>query len=102
MNQIILIIIGLVIIALLLSQRTREAAVGICATALDQTTRKNSNKEKALAFLREKKEASNEEIRERLGVSRRTAVRYLDMLEKEGKVEQVGDIGRGVIYRLKQ
>ena len=101
MTQIVLIIIGTVIITLLLHKRSRETAVGICAAALDQTVRKNANKEKTLVLLRERGEASNEQIREHLRVSRRSAVRYLDALEREGKVEQVGDIGRGVIYRLK-
>ena len=112
MTQIILIIIGTVIIALLLHRRSRvllrtrlrtdaERVVGICAAALDQTVRKNANKEKALAFIQDKKEASNEQIREHLRISRRSVVRYLDALEREGKVEQVGDIGRGVTYRLR-
>ena len=110
--KIILILIGIAIIVILLTRkgqtrlraglrRGKEATVGICASALDQTVRKNANKERALAFLQEKKEVSNEEIREHLGVSRRTVVRYLDALEQEGKVEQIGDIGRGVIYRVK-
>jgi len=86
---------------LLVSRRARETAVGVCASALDRTVRKNENKEKALAFLRERGEAGNEEIRERLNVSRQSVSRYMTELEQEGKVEQVGDIGRGVIYRLK-
>lgn len=122
MNQAVLVIIGIVVgglvvwVSVLRKGRTRlrqrlrrgkEAAAGICASAIDQTVRKNVNKEKALAFLQEKKEASNEEIREHLKsvlgreVTRRTVVRYLDGLEREGKVEQVGDIGRGVMYRVK-
>lgn len=110
--KIILILIGVAIVVILLTRkgqarlrarlrRGKETAVGICAVALDQTVRKNANKDRAMAFLQEKNQASNEEIREHLGVSRRTVVRYLDALEREGKVEQVGDIGRGVIYRLK-
>ena len=101
MTQIILIILGIVIIALLLHRRSRERVVGICVAALDQTVQKNANKEKVLKFIREKGKTSNEEIREHLEVSRRSVVRYLDALEREGKVEQVGDIGRGVVYRPK-
>lgn len=101
MTQTILVILGVVIIVLLLHRRSREQVVGICATALDQTVRKNANKEKALALLRERGEVSNEEIREHLGVSRRSVVRYLDALEKEGKIQQVGSSGRGVVYRVK-
>lgn len=102
MTKIILIILGIIIIILLLFQRKgREGLVGICASALDQTVRKNTNKQKALAFIQDKKEVGNEEIRKYLGVSRRSIVRYLDELERENKVEQVGGIGRGVVYRLK-
>lgn len=50
----------------------------------------------------ERRELSNTEIRKALGVSSRTAVRYLDELEKEGRVEQVGKAGHAVTYRLKQ
>ena len=105
MGQILLFIIAVVALTigsiLLVSRRARETAVGVCASALDRTVRKNENKEKALAFLRERGEAGNEEIRERLNVSRQSVSRYMTELEQEGKVEQVGDIGRGVIYRLK-
>jgi len=52
-------------------------------------------------MIQERDGISNSEIRKALGVSSRTAVRYLDELEKERKVEQVGKIGHGVIYRLK-
>ncbi|MDP3882541.1 MAG: SelB C-terminal domain-containing protein [Candidatus Staskawiczbacteria bacterium] len=98
---IILIILAVAIIILLLTRKGREATAGICATALDQTVRKSANKEKALAFIRERGKASNEELREHLGVSRRSVVRYLDALEREGIVAQAGDAGRSVIYRLK-
>jgi len=105
MGQILLFIIAAVVLVvgfvLLVSRKARKTAVGVCATALDRTVRKNSNKEKALAFLREKGEVGNEEIREYLGVSRQSVARYMTELEREGKVEQVGDIGRGVVYRLR-
>jgi len=52
-------------------------------------------------MLTEQGELSNAKIRETLGVSSRTAVRYLDELEKKGKVEQVGKIGHAVTYRLR-
>lgn len=101
MLQIILIIIGIAIVVILLTKKTREAAVGICATALDQTVRKNGNKEKITALLREKGQLSNAELREALGISDRSVIRYMDELEREGKVDQVGSTGRGVLYRLK-
>lgn len=60
-------------------------------------TSKRENKEKILALLAEKSELSNVDIRESLGISGRSAIRYMDELEREGKVERVGNTGRGVI-----
>lgn len=77
MTQIILIIIGIAIIVILLTKKTREQVAGICSSALDQTVRKNSNKEKVLTLIRERKEASNSDIREALGASERSVVRYM-------------------------
>ena len=105
MGQILLFVIASVVLVvgfvLLVSKRARQEAAGICEVALGQTARKNANKERVLALLREKGELSNSDIREVLGVGRTSAVRYLDELEKEGKVEQIGEGGRGVVYRLK-
>lgn len=75
--------------------------VGICASALDQSVRKEGNKKRVLALLEEKGELGNQEIREVLGVSGSTIARYMDELETVGKVEQVGGVGRGVTYRLR-
>ena len=113
MGQVLLFIIALVIIivffVLVISRReawkhgtgTGEEFVGICKSAIETALQKEARKQKALAMIQERDEVSNSEIRKALGVSSRTAVRYLDELEKERKVEQVGKIGHGVIYRLK-
>ncbi|MDD5071784.1 MAG: winged helix-turn-helix transcriptional regulator [Patescibacteria group bacterium] len=100
-SQTILIIIGIAIIILLLTRKGREAAVGICAAAIGQDAKKRENKEKTEALLKERGSLSNSDIREALGISDRSVIRYMDELEKEGKVEQVGSTGRGVVYRLK-
>ena len=95
MGQILLFIIAVVIMmvvfVLLVSRReagkyetsASEEFVGICKSAVETASQKETRKQKAL------------------GVSSRTAVRYLDELEKEGKVEQVGSIGHAVTYRLR-
>lgn len=101
MTQIILIIIGIAVVALLLSRKGRDKIVGICATAIGLDAKKQENKEKIAALLRERGELSNSDIREALGVSDRSVIRYMDELEREGKVEQVGKTGRSVAYRLK-
>lgn len=109
MTQTILIIIGIAIIVILLTKKTREQVlrpaqdkiVGICSLALDQTVRKNRNKEKIATLLREKGQLSNADIREALGFSERSVVRYMNELEREGKIKQMGKTGRSVTYRLK-
>lgn len=57
---------------------------------------------KILNLLREKGQATNDDIQELLDVADSTATRYLDHLEKAGKITQIGDTGRGVHYKLKQ
>src|SRR3990167_8230890 len=81
--------------------KTKEEFVGICKSAIETASQKEARKQKALAMLREKGDLSNSEIRKELGISSRTAVRYLDELEAEGKLKQVGKIGHAVTYHLK-
>lgn len=105
MPKFILIIIGIVIVvAVWLTLRRaqgKEDLTGICATALDQTIRKSANKEKILVLLAERGEFSNADIHEALGFSERSVVRYMEELERAGKVEQIGNTGRAVTYRLR-
>ena len=101
MPQTILIIIGLVIIVLLLWQKTREKVVGICAAVMGMDAKKRERKEKILELFASRGSLNNSDIREILKISERSVVRYLDEMEKENKVEQVGSTGRSVTYRLK-
>ena len=113
MGQILLFIIAVVVIVvgfvLVVSRReagkhgtsAKEEFIGICKSAVETASQKETRKQKALAMFADKPELSNSEIRETLGVSSRTAVRYLDELEADGKVEQVGRVGHAVTYRLK-
>lgn len=105
------IIIGLVV--LLAWKTTGEDGEGeVCEADLESEDSKKGRLEKILELLQgssasaqgfgETREVSNVEIRRALGVSERSVVRYMDELEKEGKVEQIGDTGRGVEYRLKR
>ena len=59
MTQTILILLALVIIILLLSRKNREAVVGICAVAAEQTVKKNANKQKILDLLGENPSTSS-------------------------------------------
>lgn len=104
------IIVGIVIIVLVtilifqeLRNKACEAAkqgAGICNFALDQSFNKKKNKEKIISLLLSKEPLSNEEIRESIKVSSRSVVRYLDELEKEGKVTNTANSGRGVTYKI--
>lgn len=93
------IIIFAVVFVLLLSRKAREETVGICNYALEQSVAKGKNKQKILELLG-KESLSNEQIREVLRISERSVVRYMDELEKEGKVKQTGTTGRSVRYVL--
>ena len=94
---------GIVVIAavlvLLLSQKTRDEALGICNFAVEQSVSKQRNKQKILELLKITNELTNEKIKEELGVTDRSVVRYMDELEKAGKVAQQGTTGRSVTYR---
>jgi len=105
---IIAVVLLIVIVVLLLPRRAQAKVVGICEAALGQSKKKKENKAKILELLAERGEASNSDIREYLGglpagrqVSDRTVVRYMNELEEEGRVEQIGETGHYTTYRLK-
>ena len=75
--------------------------IGVCAVALERTSKKEARKAKILEFLSEHEEMGNEDIREALGVSARSVVNYMNELEAEGRIKQVGVTGRSVTYQLK-
>ena len=76
-----------------------------CGNGLERfTERHNAKKEaakgKIVTALKAKGSLKNEEIAELAEISAATVVRYMDELEKEGKVAQEGRTGRSVTYRL--
>lgn len=103
-----IIVLGAVIIIIVL-------VVGglVWAVREDTKTDKNSTnslidaqaKEKALHlqkisdFANGKDKITNDDVQKLLGVSDATAERYLDELEKEGKIKQIGSEGRFVYYQ---
>lgn len=62
---------------------------------------KEKRKEEVLKLFQEDDQISNKEVVEELKVSRTSAFRYLEELEKEGRIKQVGKTGRFVYYSLK-
>ncbi|OGN09088.1 MAG: hypothetical protein A3C61_03850 [Candidatus Yanofskybacteria bacterium RIFCSPHIGHO2_02_FULL_39_10] len=61
----------------------------------------DKKQDKVLNFLKEKGEITNDDVEKALGVSDATATRYLDYLQKQGLIVQIGKEGRFVKYRLK-
>jgi len=65
-----------------------------------QAREKEENKRKIMEFFNaaQNKRVANNDIEKLLGVSDATATRYLDELEREGRVRQVGKTGKYVYY----
>ncbi|QSH39538.1 winged helix-turn-helix domain-containing protein [Candidatus Kaiserbacteria bacterium] len=61
--------------------------------------RKRKRLDKILTLYIDNDEITNSDVRELLNVSDATATRYLDQLEDEGKIEQIGETGMNVFYR---
>ena len=63
-----------------------------------QAGEKDANLAQVRALARERARISNNDVEKLLNVSDATATRYLDELEKEGLIRQVGVTGRHVYY----
>jgi len=110
MNPITIIIIAIVgiIIGYLLARqnflnenlggRARRRKEGLI---FGQAKRKQENKQKILDFLQENGKIQNNDVEKLAEVSNATAERYLNELEKVGKITQHGKIGQNVFYTLK-
>lgn len=96
MVQIIIVLVAALLLFVVFHYRDKVARF-----VLPQMRRKAENKKKLLSFLKERRTVTNKEIQEFLGVSARTVVNYMDELEEEGVVEQVGKTGKYTHYRLK-
>lgn len=104
MNYIILIIVAIagIIIEIYFSARKNDNLI------FGQSKKKQENKEKILEFLRSndpnptdgQRKITNNDVEKLLGVSDATATRYLNELEKEQKIKQIGETGQSVYYRL--
>jgi predicted HTH transcriptional regulator len=63
-----------------------------------QARDKAENKQKILDLLETQGKLTNNQVEQTIGISDATATRYLEELEKEGKVKQVGVTGKDVFY----
>lgn len=87
-----------VIAYLLMHVDAREKAISYVNS--ERGSEKEARKKMIVARLREGKRLTNEDVQRLFEVSDSTATRYFDELQEEGRVEQVGETGRGVYYRV--
>ena len=65
-----------------------------------RSVEKQENLRKVREYAAGKQEVTNDEIEKLLNVSDATATRYLDELEREGVLKQIGRTGRFVRYKI--
>ena len=78
-----MIIVAIAGIALGMYIARRKANAGFIAKQMEQKT---ENKQKILTFVQEHGKIQNNDVEKLVGVSNATAERYLDELEKDGKL----------------
>lgn len=108
MFEIITFILGLILgggsVYLLTSRKSCQVCTAskIGTHVEKQRTEKQMRKEKILEMINEHGSVTNDDIEKTLNVSDTTATNYLQELEHEGLIEQVGERGRFVSYRFKK
>jgi len=100
MKLFILLILGLgIVIGYVLARKRSGRAES------EQSKQKMEGKNKIMDLFASSREVGgevqNRDVEKLLGVSDSTAERYLNELEKEGKIVQHGQIGHSVFYTLK-
>lgn len=79
--------------------RKEKTAEGLQEINEGRKQKAEEEREQVLELFAKHAEVRNDEVEKLLGVSDATATRHLSVLEADGKIEQVGDTGRGVVYR---
>ena len=98
MNWFLLIIISAGIGALLIFKWWLSNKSGLQKANQAIIAQKEKAKADILAFIKEKGQITNDDTQELLGISDATATRLLEELQKDGRVVQHGEAGRGVFY----
>ena len=98
MNYFVLIPVAIAGIALGMYIARQKANAGFIA---EQTAKKTENKQKILEFVQANGKIQNNDVEKLTKISNATAERYLNELEKEGKLTQHGTIGQNVFYTPK-
>ncbi len=99
MNGFILgMVVGAAVVWVIMRNRTKTKVVDINEEA---SAKKQENIAKIMSLFDSKTEITNNDVQKLLSVSDATVVRYLDELEQQGKIEQIGRTGTSVTYRPK-
>jgi len=102
MNYFLLIIVAVagIVLGSYFARRNvhKQASAGPGGPLTRQSEEKARNKEKIMEFVRTHEKTANNDVEKLLGVSDASATRYLDELEEEGKIRQIGTTGRHVYY----
>ena len=100
MDYVILIIVGIVgvIFGRYFGRRRRTGKMEIESKVGEKAENKRENLEKVRRIFDGQDKVANNDIEKLLGVSDATATRYLDDLEKQGFIRQVGTTGHNVYY----
>ena len=93
-------VVGAGVVWFLVKNKKSKNVSGITEFSRQQTEKKEESKKKIMELLERKSKIVNDDVQGLLGVSDATATRYLDELEKQGKVKQVGETG-GFVYYIK-
>jgi predicted HTH transcriptional regulator len=64
-----------------------------------QDEKREESLQKIVNFAEQNSKVTNDDVQKLLNVSDATATRYLDEFEKQGKLKQVQEVGRGVYYK---
>ena len=81
--------------------KEESVAFGLAGFNRQTQEMKETRKQGILKELEKRGAIKTNEVADLIDISRATAFRYLEELEKEGKIEQIGAFGRNVEYRIK-
>ncbi len=103
MTEILLFLFGMIVgvtgaYFFMRNQQTRDRH-GVADHVEKQKIEKQSRKKEILRIIGEKGSVTNNDIETALGVSDASVTNYLQELEREGKIEQIGERGRFVSYK---
>lgn len=102
-NEAVLFLLGFVLgAAVVYFMINKRANDDIASYVQNQQSEKQKRKDRILVMIREKGNVSNNDVETAFSVSDASATNYLQELEREGQIEQVGGRGRFVSYQIKK